>query len=98
MSAPLPTGTRPVIVLVRTYQRWISPFFGARCRFFPSCSAYTVQALAGHGFWRGGRLAVWRVLRCQPFSAGGPDSVPPPPARSRRASTLVSPPPTGAPQ
>ncbi|MDR1441230.1 MAG: membrane protein insertion efficiency factor YidD [Bifidobacteriaceae bacterium] len=58
------------------YQRWISPLFPARCRYYPSCSSYAVDALRAHGLIRGGALAVWRLLRCQPFSLGGVDYVP----------------------
>jgi hypothetical protein len=50
---------------------------GARCRFYPTCSAYAIEALRVHGTARGLALATWRVLRCNPFSNGGIDDVPP---------------------
>ena len=65
-----------IIGLIRFYQRFISPLLGPRCRFSPSCSTYAVEALSVHGLWRGTWLAVWRLLRCHPLSAGGYDPVP----------------------
>lgn len=58
------------------YRRWLSPLLGARCRFHPSCSVYARTALARHGSLRGGWLALCRILRCHPLSAGGEDPVP----------------------
>ena len=63
--------------LIKGYQRYISPRFSPCCRYRPSCSAYALEAIRTHGPWRGLRLAVWRVLRCNPFSKGGVDPVPP---------------------
>ena len=60
------------------YRRWVSPALPARCRFYPSCSAYAQEALAKHGAIRGTALAIWRLLRCQPFNPGGFDPVPDP--------------------
>ena len=65
------------ILMIRAYQIAISPWLGARCRFYPTCSAYAIEALRVHGVVRGLALATWRVLRCNPFSAGGIDNVPP---------------------
>jgi len=62
--------------LIWIYRRTLSPVLGARCRFEPSCSAYAEQALHVHGALRGGLLALWRLLRCQPFARGGIDPVP----------------------
>lgn len=62
--------------LIRLYQRYVSPLLGDRCRFYPSCSQYAIEALEGHGLIRGGALAVWRLLRCQPLCRGGYDPVP----------------------
>lgn len=62
--------------LVRAYQRYVSPLSPPRCRFYPSCSSYAVLALEKHGAVRGTRLAVWRVLRCNPWNSGGVDDVP----------------------
>ncbi|GAB2621816.1 membrane protein insertion efficiency factor YidD [Pseudactinotalea suaedae] len=62
---------------VRGYQLIVSPWFAPRCRYYPSCSAYAIGALRTHGAIRGTGLAVWRVLRCNPWSHGGVDHVPP---------------------
>jgi uncharacterized protein len=67
--------------LVRGYQLVLSPLFGPRCRFYPSCSSYAVQALSTHGALRGTWLAGRRLLRCHPWNPGGVDHVPPPGAR-----------------
>lgn len=63
--------------LLAGYQRWLSPALGAHCRFYPSCSSYARESIARFGLLKGGRLAVWRLLRCQPLSRGGYDPVPP---------------------
>ena len=65
--------TKPLIVLIRLYQKALSPLFPPSCRFYPSCSEYAVQALRAYGLWRGLLKVVWRVLRCQPLSRGGVD-------------------------
>ena len=62
---------------VRIYQWTVRPLIGSNCRFHPSCSDYTLEALATHGAWRGSVLAVRRILRCNPWVAGGYDPVPP---------------------
>lgn len=62
--------------LIRVYQRVVSPLLPGACRFYPTCSAYAHEALARHGFARGLRLAVLRLLRCHPFNPGGVDLVP----------------------
>ena len=62
--------------LISGYQRLISPLLGPRCRFFPSCSAYAGEAIQRHGLARGAWLAVRRIARCHPVSAGGVDPVP----------------------
>jgi uncharacterized protein len=64
-----------VVLLLRVYQRWISPAFGPRCRYYPSCSEYAVQAVQQFGILRGLVLASWRLLRCNPWSHGGFDPV-----------------------
>ncbi len=66
------------MLLIRFYQRAISPLLPATCRFEPSCSQYGYEALATHGFLRGSYLAVRRILRCNPFHPGGYDPVPEP--------------------
>jgi uncharacterized protein len=60
---------------VRLYQRAISPVLPARCKYHPSCSEYAVEAVRRYGILRGVTLAVWRLLRCNPWSHGGVDFV-----------------------
>ncbi|RQM52938.1 membrane protein insertion efficiency factor YidD [Burkholderia vietnamiensis] len=67
-----------LIALLRFYKVAVSPMLGDRCRFYPSCSDYAREAIQYHGAARGTYLAVRRVCRCHPFSAGGIDLVPPP--------------------
>ena len=59
--------------MVRVYQRMISPFFGPRCKYHPTCSEYTAQAIDEFGAGKGSVLAGWRLLRCNPMSRGGVD-------------------------
>ena len=66
----------PLIVLVRLYQRLLSPLLPASCRYYPSCSAYAVTALERFGPFRGTWLAVRRLGRCRPWAEGGVDHVP----------------------
>jgi putative membrane protein insertion efficiency factor len=66
---------RVVVGLLRGYQRVLSPLLGPRCRFYPSCSEYAVQAVDRYGILRGLVLALWRLLRCNPLSRGGVDLV-----------------------
>ena len=81
--------TAPFLLLIKIYQRAISPALhalagpNAGCRFYPSCSCYAAEALRAHGVPRGLALAAWRLARCNPFNAGGVDLVPP--ARDARA-------------
>ena len=67
-----------LVLLVRVYQWTLRPFIGAQCRFEPSCSHYAIEALRGHGAVRGTWFSVRRVLRCNPWTPGGFDPVPPP--------------------
>ena len=64
------------VILIKGYQFFISPFLGANCRFYPSCSHYAVDALSKYGFFKGAWLAARRLLRCHPFHPGGYDPVP----------------------
>ena len=68
---------RLLLLLLRGYQRFISPLTPPTCKFYPSCSQYAVIAVQRHGAIRGTGLAVWRVLRCNPWNLGGVDDVPP---------------------
>jgi putative membrane protein insertion efficiency factor len=70
--------------LVLVYRVALGPMVSGRCRFQPSCSAYALEAIRVHGALRGSALAVWRVLRCSPMTAGGLDPVP-----TRERSGLV---------
>ena len=73
--------TSPVAVLliapIRFYQRFITPYTPASCRHYPTCSTYAVSALRTRGALVGTALTIWRVLRCNPWNAGGIDYVPP---------------------
>lgn len=69
-------GKWTLLLFVRFYQIFLSPFFGGACKFYPSCSRYGYEAIARHGAWRGGVLAAKRLLRCRPFTKGGFDPVP----------------------
>lgn len=62
----------PVLI----YKKVISPLFPARCKYYPTCSSYAVQSLKRFGVMRGSILAIWRILRCNPWSEGGIDLVP----------------------
>ena len=69
---------RVLTALVVAYRRYVSPVLPARCRFYPSCSAYAQEAIAVHGALRGTALAIRRLSRCHPFHPGGFDPVPDP--------------------
>ena len=60
---------------IRLYQRFVSPLLPRRCKYLPTCSDYALQAVRAHGLLRGGVLAGWRLLRCNPWSHGGYDPV-----------------------
>lgn len=68
---------RLVVLLIRSYQRYVSPMRPPTCKYYPSCSQYAVVAIQRHGLLRGAGLAAWRLLRCNPWSRGGVDDVPP---------------------
>ena len=63
-------------LMIRGYQRFISPMLPAQCKYYPTCSCYAVTAYEKHGFIKGTVLTVWRLLRCNPWSLGGIDEVP----------------------
>ncbi len=67
----------PALALIRLYQMTLARLIPvSTCRFYPTCSRYTYQAIARHGLLKGALLGLWRILRCQPFSRGGFDPVP----------------------
>ena len=61
---------------IRIYQKYISPMKGTKCPYIPSCSQYGLEAVEKYGALKGGAMAAWRILRCNPFSGGGYDPVP----------------------
>jgi putative membrane protein insertion efficiency factor len=64
------------LLVIRGYQLLVSPLMGARCRYYPCCSNYALEALRLHGCARGTWLAAKRIARCHPYSSGGLDPVP----------------------
>ena len=78
---------RPVLGVIRFYQRTISPQLGNNCRFEPSCSEYGIQAIEKYGVLRGVPRTAWRIARCNPFSSGGYD----PPYRDAHVATAGGP-------
>ncbi|NLG93129.1 membrane protein insertion efficiency factor YidD [Caproiciproducens galactitolivorans] len=67
---------RPLIWLIRFYQKGISPYKRPCCKYYPTCSNYAIQAIERFGAFKGFWLALFRILRCNPFSRGGYDPVP----------------------
>ncbi|CAH9060012.1 Putative membrane protein insertion efficiency factor [Pseudoalteromonas holothuriae] len=65
-----------LVFIIKVYQRFISPMLGPHCRFNPTCSSYAIEAINCHGLRKGCWLAVKRILKCHPLSAGGSDPVP----------------------
>ena len=67
---------RCLLFLIKFYQKFISPLKGSRaCRFYPTCSQYAIDAITKYGVLKGSLLAIWRILRCNPFCKGGYDPV-----------------------
>jgi uncharacterized protein len=62
-----------MILIIRGYQKFISPLFPPTCRFYPTCSAYFIQALDKYGFFKGSYLGIRRILKCHPWNPGGYD-------------------------
>lgn len=69
-------AVRGSLAFIRLYQRWLSPVMGTHCRFQPTCSRFTYAAIERYGFLKGWALGLYRILRCNPFNAGGFDPVP----------------------
>lgn len=67
---------RPLIWLITFYQRAISSHTKPSCKYYPTCSNYAIEAIGRFGAFKGTGLAIWRILRCNPFSNGGFDPVP----------------------
>ena len=67
---------RLLLLLIHFYRAAISPLFLPHCRYYPTCSAYALEAVTRYGAWRGGWMALRRILRCHPFHRGGYDPVP----------------------
>ncbi|AOH46946.1 membrane protein insertion efficiency factor YidD [Selenomonas sp. oral taxon 920] len=67
---------RLLLLLVRFYRSCISPLTLPSCRYYPTCSAYAMEAIERYGAWHGGWMALRRILRCHPFHKGGYDPVP----------------------
>ena len=65
-----------MIRMIRFYQKYLSPRKSTKCPYYPTCSQYGLEAIQKYGAVKGGLLALWRILRCNPFSKGGYDPVP----------------------
>lgn len=72
------------IAFLIAYRKVVSPLYGDVCRYYPSCSRYALEAIQQHGLVAGSGMAIWRLLRCHPWAAGGIDDVKP----SRRPRTI----------
>ena len=65
-----------LIALIKFYRKYISPMKTTKCPYYPTCSTYGLEAVEKYGAVKGGALALWRIIRCNPFSKGGYDPVP----------------------
>ncbi len=68
---------KAVIAALTVYQRFLSPLSPPSCRFYPTCSQYSIEAIKCYGLWKGALMSLVRVLRCNPFNPGGYDPLPP---------------------
>ena len=82
------------LALLGIYKRWISPVFPPSCRYVPTCSEYAMEAVERHGTFRGGIMALGRLLRCHPFVRGGYDPVVAESSHRREREPANIPPPT----
>lgn len=80
--------TKCLLFVIGLYQAYVSPLRGRTCKYYPTCSEYAKRAILIHGPLTGLALAAWRLLRCNPFSYGGYDPVPPARARLREAKEV----------
>ena len=64
------------LFIIKFYRKYISPMKSTKCPYIPSCSEYGMEAIEKYGALKGGALALWRIIRCNPFSKGGYDPVP----------------------
>lgn len=64
-----------VIIILKTYKKYLSGFFPPYCKYHPTCSMYAIEAIEKYGIFKGGLMTIYRVLRCNPFSKGGYDPV-----------------------
>jgi putative membrane protein insertion efficiency factor len=64
-----------LLLLINIYKKGISPHTTPKCKYYPTCSEYAYQAIERHGAFKGTGMAVWRLMRCNPFSKGGVDPV-----------------------
>ncbi|MCH7954443.1 MAG: membrane protein insertion efficiency factor YidD [Candidatus Marinimicrobia bacterium] len=76
MNRRLNTVQHIVLGILRIYRLAISPFLGSNCRFYPSCSTYSIEAVEKYGAIKGGFMSIKRVSKCHPFHSGGVDLVP----------------------
>ena len=77
MKVSIKTVIQKIVIFpIILYRKFISPFLPNSCRFYPSCSQYAIEAIEKRGIFIGVLLAIWRILRCNPFSKGGIDLVP----------------------
>ena len=67
---------RVMIKGIRIYQKYLSPLKHTKCPYYPTCPQYGLEAIEKYGAFKGGLMAIWRILRCNPFSKGGYDPVP----------------------
>ena len=67
----------PFILIIELYRKLVSPIMPPVCRYYPSCYKYSMDSLKTHGVFKGMIISSWRIMRCNPFSIGGPDEVPP---------------------
>ena len=98
MSALRRFAVAALVLPIRAYQLLVSPLLGPRCRFYPSCSTYAVEALRVHGPLRGTWLTARRLLRCHPWNPGGLDPVPPTSRPERPSADRGTDPGTATPQ